>query len=279
MTIASRADIARLEADAERIATPCDGGALTWHAWGAGRPVVLLHGGSGSWTHWCRNVEALVAGGRRVIVPDLPGFGDSAAIPGVTDADDVPAVLEPAIAALVGDAPFDLVGFSFGSLVATLIAARGRLPLQRLVVVGPYLRGDEPGPPLRLRPWADTPPGPDRDAIHRHNLAVLMLARPASIDALAIALHGANLERDRMRSRRVAMTNLMRDTLPRVGCPLTAIWGSEDFGYRGREAVVRRVIGLAPTLGPVHEISGAGHWVQYEDAGAFDALLAATLDH
>ena len=29
--------------------------------WGEGRPLVLLHGGTGSWMHWVRNVEDAVA--------------------------------------------------------------------------------------------------------------------------------------------------------------------------------------------------------------------------
>jgi 2-hydroxy-6-oxonona-2,4-dienedioate hydrolase len=44
-------------------------------------PVVLFHGGSGSWTHWVRNIQPLVAAGRQVIAADLPGFGDSASPP------------------------------------------------------------------------------------------------------------------------------------------------------------------------------------------------------
>ncbi|MCD6078130.1 MAG: alpha/beta hydrolase fold protein, partial [Ramlibacter sp.] len=63
---------------ASRHVTPAGEGDVVWHAWGAGAPLVLLHGGSGSWTHWIRNVEALAVAGRRVLVPDLPGFGDSA---------------------------------------------------------------------------------------------------------------------------------------------------------------------------------------------------------
>ena len=76
-------DVERLRAWAQRVETPCGEGAMVWHAWGdpAAAPVVLLHGGAGSWTHWVRNITPLVAAGRRVWVPDLPGFGDSAPPP------------------------------------------------------------------------------------------------------------------------------------------------------------------------------------------------------
>jgi alpha-beta hydrolase superfamily lysophospholipase len=56
-------------------------GGMIWHAWGPDNAptFVLLHGGSGSWTHWIRNIEPLVAEGYRVLAVDLPGFGDSEA--------------------------------------------------------------------------------------------------------------------------------------------------------------------------------------------------------
>lgn len=41
---------------------------------GKGKPLLLLHGGHGGWVHWIDNIHAL-AGARRVIAPDLPGFG------------------------------------------------------------------------------------------------------------------------------------------------------------------------------------------------------------
>src|SRR5690606_34848395 len=81
--LATRARVAR---------TPCGSGALIWHIWGEGPPLVLLHGGSGSWTHWIRNIPALVDAGFSVFVPDLPGFGDSAAPP---DGEDADACIEP----------------------------------------------------------------------------------------------------------------------------------------------------------------------------------------
>ena len=104
----------RVLASARRLATPCgDGGEMVWHAWGDERsePLVLLHAGSGSWTHWIRNVEALAATGRRVVVPDLPGFSDSARPPGGQDADSVAPAVAQALPTIVGDAPVD-VGFS-----------------------------------------------------------------------------------------------------------------------------------------------------------------------
>lgn len=97
---------------------------MVWHCWGSGSPVVLLHGGSGSWTHWARNIEALAVTGQHVLVPDLPGFGDSASPPNGHDADALPPWLEVGLQQLLGEEPADLVGFSFGGLVAGLLAQR-----------------------------------------------------------------------------------------------------------------------------------------------------------
>jgi pimeloyl-ACP methyl ester carboxylesterase len=50
-------------------------------------PLVLLHGGHGSWMHWLRNAEALSAG-RTLWLPDMPGFNDSDAPPRVAPGED-----------------------------------------------------------------------------------------------------------------------------------------------------------------------------------------------
>jgi pimeloyl-ACP methyl ester carboxylesterase len=38
-------------------------------------PVLFVHGLAGCWQNWLENIPRLVAEGRRVIAPDLPGFG------------------------------------------------------------------------------------------------------------------------------------------------------------------------------------------------------------
>ena len=64
-----------IAAEAERIDTPCGDGTMAWRCWGSGPPLVLLHGGYGSWMHWIRNVLPL-SRQFTVIAPDMPGLGE-----------------------------------------------------------------------------------------------------------------------------------------------------------------------------------------------------------
>jgi pimeloyl-ACP methyl ester carboxylesterase len=276
--VVTLADLQALQAAAHVHHTPCGGEApLVWHAWGDGAPVLLLHGGAGSWTHWVRNIAALVRAGRRVWAPDMPGFGDSALPPGCQDADHLPPWLEQGLQVLLGPLPVDVVGFSFGGLVAGYLATARPQRVASLMLVGAPALSDERLPPLPLRIWSMAPPGERREAIHRHNLRTLMLARDASIDELAVAIHAANIERDRMRRRRLMLTDALRTLLPRIGCPLAGVWGEHDVLYRGRQGLVAAVLPLAPGFRGLTWVAGAGHWVPYEDAAAFDAALGAWL--
>src|SRR5207244_9095176 len=72
--------VAGIAAEADRMETPCGDGAMVWRCWGAGPPLVLLHGGYGSWMHWIRNVLPL-SRQFRVLAPDLPGLRESATPP------------------------------------------------------------------------------------------------------------------------------------------------------------------------------------------------------
>lgn len=265
----------RVLATATRHTTPCGEGEMVWHTWGEGEPLVLLHGGSGSWTHWIRNVEALAAAGRLVLVPDLPGFGDSAAPPGNKDADGVVPVLAEGLPWLVGMHAVDLVGFSFGGLCATLLAAAHPELVRHLVIVG------APGFGLRdkrlpLTGWRHLD-AESRLAAHRHNLGVLMLHRPASVDALAVALQAANVPRDRMPRRKLAMSDIVRRTLPRLECRIDAVYGDKDALYAERLAELPALLATAPSFRSLVLLPDAGHWAQYEDAPAFNSALLGLL--
>ena len=269
---------------ATRVETPCDTGAMVWHHWGkatrhpALAPLVLLHGGSGSWMHWLRNIDALVNSGRWVLVPDLPGFGDSAAPLHGTDADALPGLVEQGLQNLLGDAACDLVGFSFGGMVAGLLAAHYPVRVARLVLVGAPGLGITPDTPFHLRAWRHFKDAEKRDAIHRGNLAELMLHHPASISELALRLHVANVLRDRMQGRNLSRTDVLSRTLPLLKCPLHAIYGREDALFRGQLAAVEMAMRQAPRFKSFILIEEAGHWVQFERTEAFDVALLAALD-
>jgi pimeloyl-ACP methyl ester carboxylesterase len=264
-------------ARATRLASPCGDGDMVWHAWGDGEPLVLLHGGSGSWTHWIRNVEPLAAAGRRVLVPDLPGFGDSAKPPGNGDADGVVPVLAEGLPYLLGLQSVDVAGFSFGGLCGGLLAAARPELVRRLVLVG------APGFGLRekrltLVAWQHLDDPQARANAHRRNLATLMLHRTEAVDALAVAVQAANVPHDRMRRRKLAMTDILLRHLPAIECPVDAIYGEHDALYQGGMLdELEKLLPQAPHFGRLLRIPQAGHWVQFEAAAAFDEALLQLL--
>lgn len=269
-------------AGAMRLGTPCGDGELVWHAWGPvdspREPLVLLHGGSGSWTHWVRNVEALAASGRYVLVPDLPGFGDSAMPPDGVDADALPAPLEAGLAKLVGARPCIFVGFSFGGLTAGLLAARYPERVAALVVVGAPALGLASRRLQGLRAWRHLAEEQERRAVHRFNLGVLMLFHPESIDEQAIDIQAANVPRDRLPGRRLAFTRALAEAMQQIRCPVHALYGWEDSLYQGRQELLEKTFRAAsPSLQTFEFISDAGHWVHYERAEAFNAALLTVL--
>lgn len=247
-----------------------------WHFWGSGRNVVLLHGGSGSWTHWIRNIQVLVDAGWRVCVPDLPGFGDSLAAPEATDAPDLVEPIAHGIREVTGGQPCPVVCFSFGSVVAVMTAAAHPGLISRLVLVG------APGLGLRskrfpLIPLSGITDPKERKRIQGLNLQALMLHQAASADDFTIDIHVANLARDRMRNRKGGITDVIARTLPTLPIPLDALYGEEDALYTGQMDQAVAILRKAETLGEVVRIARAGHWVQYEASGPFNEHLLRIL--
>jgi len=267
--------LARLDAAAERMETPCGDGAMAWRAWGAGDPLVLLHGGTGSWRHWVRNVEAL-ARDRRVLAPDLPGLGESALPPPVREPGEIAAIVVDGLNRILGGgARFDICGFSFGALVSGHVAAREGRRLRSVTIVGAGALGlpRQPTPLTKVRDKA----GADRLAAHRANLASLMFADPSRIDALALAIQEWNTVHARFKSRGFAQTASLRDALARAVAPLHAIWGERDaIAWPHVAERVDAIRSLRPDA-RIAVIAGAGHWVAYEAADAFNAALETML--
>lgn len=112
--------------------------------WGKGAALVLLHGGMGSWTHWCRNIGAL-ARKFTVIALDMPGYGNSANAMS-SDEDGYIDCVAKVFAEIVDEAnPAGLVGFSFGAVIAAAVSRRQPQRVARLSLLGPAVSVIRPG--------------------------------------------------------------------------------------------------------------------------------------
>lgn len=113
---------------------------LYYETHGAGRPLILLHGGLGSGEMFGPLLPAL-SGRRQVIAPDLQGHGRTADIDRPLDV----RLMADDIAALIGhlglDKP-DLVGYSLGGGVALQTAIKYPALVGRLVAVSANIRRD-----------------------------------------------------------------------------------------------------------------------------------------
>ncbi|MDE2580376.1 MAG: alpha/beta fold hydrolase [Rhodospirillales bacterium] len=265
----------RLDRISRRCLSACGAGHMVWRSWGAGPALVLLHGGSGSWRHWARNIDYFVRA-RRVIAPDLPGLGESDLPPEPDNPRAMARILAHGLAGLIGSSEqYDLVGFSFGGVMAGCLAAVQDTRLRSLTIVGSGGLGLARGPTALVKVRHLT--GDERVAAHRTNLARLMIADPAKIDDLALTIQDRNTIQSRLKSPQISRGTWLAEALPAVRCPVAGIWGSldapslPDIGARER---ARRA--LRPEL-RFRVIDGAGHWVAYEAAASFNAALADLL--
>ncbi len=248
---------------------------MVWHAWGAGPALVLLHGGTGSWRHWVRTIPYF-APRRLVVAADLPGLGEFDMPPHPDDPWDTAAVLAQGLDRVIGpETRCDLAGFSYGGVVAGCLAARDCWRVRSLTIVGSGGIGLPRGRTelVKVRHLQGNP----RVAAHRTNLARLMIADPARIDELALAIQDWNTRHSRLKSPPISRGTFLREALATVRCPVNGIWGSRDApslpNIAAREEALRA---LRPEL-RFRVIEGAGHWVAYEAAEAFNATLDALL--
>lgn len=264
--------IEKLQGRARRLDIEHEGVRVCWRQFGSGAPLVLLHGGHGSWLHWVRNIEPL-SERFTVCVADMPGYGDSEAIA----SGDLQALRRATLGslnALLGaQQSIDLAGFSFGGLVAAQLAAE-RGHVRRLCLLGPAGHLSQRRPRGKLVNWKQAHRDGDAKTLAeqmRHNLAAHMLYDKASIDDLAIQVHTASCLNTRFISKHVARAGGLAEALDAFQGPTRLAWGEYD--------VTADPVPLLPALCQGHAqrqgliIQGSGHWAQYESADAVNRLL------
>lgn len=275
MTIAPAIDRRHIETPFRQTAN-----GTAWREFGIGDPLVLMHGGAGSWLHWVMNVDSL-AEWFRVIAIDQPSYGDSSRVEWDISNDDYPGVVADAVREICGDSPrIHLAGFSFGGLIAAATAVAlgprtGSLSMTGGAGYGPPTgRGFTLDSRRRLAERLGRAPTEDElRTMHADNLAKLMIWDRSKIDDWAVDMQLRNVERTRFDSRRLSWAGDTPRLIGQLTCPVMVVYGEHDAaaipGIKERFAMCRAVRPDVRT----HVIPNCGHWAMYEAPDTVNDLL------
>ncbi len=235
---------------------------------GAGPTVVLLHGANDQAGAWVRVAKPLAAR-HRLVIPDLPGHGDSAPREGPLAVADLQAGVDAVVALESAKAPVALVGNSLGGWLALLAAQAHPERVSHVVLVnGAAVRG-QPGADITLLPRTraeaaramDALTGPAAPRVPGFVLDDLVRRGPASpLARLLAAPIGPSLE----------------GRLGEIAVPVTLLWGAAD-----RFLTVSYAEGVARALPRARLVTldGCGHVPQRECPERFLTALQDALDH
>jgi pimeloyl-ACP methyl ester carboxylesterase len=251
-----------------------------YRSFGAGEPLVLMHGGAGSWEHWVRNVDVLAAA-FQVIAIDQPSYGDSTRVEWEISNEDYLAVVADAVTEACANAPrIHLAGFSFGGLIAAATALALGHRAASLSMTGGAGYGPPKGRGFTLdsrrrltERLGRTPNALELRAMHADNLAKLMLWDPSKIDDWAIDMQFRNVERTRFDSRRLSWADDTPRLIGELSCPVKVIYGEHDAA--AIPSIAERFEMCRATRPDVqtHIIPACGHWAMYETPDTVNALL------
>jgi pimeloyl-ACP methyl ester carboxylesterase len=253
-------------------------------------PLVLIHGLGGAASNWTELAPRL-ARTRRVLVPDLPGHGGSAALPAAPTlmpyADRVGRLM-----AQEEMAPAVVVGHSLGALVALRLALLQPAAVRGIVLAAAGgISSTTRRARYALAILGVVKPGrwlaPYRARIARSTfLRSLVFGYWGASDVLSLSgsavegfMAGPALHTDTVSAARALVADDPRAELAGVTCPCLVLWGSEDhqveigdaFEYARRLRAELRVI-----AGCGHLLIGERPDVCFDAIEEFSASISGT---
>jgi abhydrolase domain-containing protein 6 len=246
---------------------------------GEGDPLVLVHGLGATRAIWGRVAPTLTER-RRLIAPDLPGFGESPRPAGTFTlegaADSIAATLADR-----GVGEIDLVGHSLGGAVALRMASRHPELVRRLVLSAPA--GFRP----RSQPLADAlasslpvflaarrlvAPRMTESTAGRRFLLAGALHDPGrlSSEQALMMVNASRSARSLRAATAAAISADLAGDLAELDAPLGLLWGERD---RLLPVSVADAILEGRPETPVEIVPDAGHVMQMERPAEFAAAL------
>lgn len=248
---------------------------------GSGPAVIFIHGsgpGASGLSNFRQNVDAFVAAGYRVVLPDMIGYGASSK----------PAGIDYTLA-LFTDTLFEalqahglekatLVGNSLGGGVAIQITLDHPGFVENLILMAPgcvaafdaYIA--MPG----ISRMRSSFGGPDFDIVEQKRL-VTNLVHPDFAPGIADELVAERFAVARIQPKDVLARMRTPDLSPRLGeidKPMLVLWGRDDAFCP--EAHSRLFLERCPNVRTI-SFARTGHWVQLERANEFNGYSLAFL--
>ena len=246
---------------------------ISFRIWGQSGPIlVLLHGGYGSWMHFLKNVEEL-SKNFQVIVPDMPGFGESEPLPKVPNLDEYAQTLVDALSSLTNGSNYNIIGFSFGSAIGSHMIKFAGDSVNRLTLVGYNRTGNMPFKRPKMLSWRDAKTEEELNTAQRHNLSVMMIHKQEKIDDMAINLQTLNTKGAKVRSLEIVASHDLPNRILNISQPIDIIWGEFDVTLiNGIDDAQNRMKELIPDV-KFHIIPNSGHWIQFEEYEKFNSTI------
>ena len=259
-----------------------DGVRLNYFVEGEGAPVTLLHGFTQSGRSWKESIAKMPAG-RRWVVPDLRGHGETRTMPGL------PCTMDACTADLemlwdhLGVTRTHLVGYSMGGRLALHVAAKRPERILSLLTIGAHAGLEEEAREGRRRGDEALARRIETDGLEAFVNYWSALPLFAGLERRGPAFV-AQLRAERMSNTVAGLAASLRgmgaggmeplwDMLAGVTCPCTFVAGQLDHGY---VASARRLAAAVPN-GRIEVVLRAGHTVHQERPDAFARVLAAHL--
>lgn len=197
-------------------------GRLVYWQGGNGPTALLLHGANDQAGAWSLVAKPLAIR-HRLVVPDLPGHGESEPREGRLSVTDLLAGVERLVEAEAERGPVTLVGNSLGGWLAVLAAFHAPERVRHVVLVNGAAIRAAPGAAINLLPTT-------RDEARRAMEALTAPGSPAVPGFVLddIVRRGPGSPLARMLEAKVDDSLFVDDRLSELRVPVTLLWGDAD---------------------------------------------------
>ncbi len=241
---------------------------------GAGQPIVLVHGFPLDHTMWSGQLEAF-SSGKRVIAPDLRGFGSSVAADEMVSMEQFADDLAELLDVLQVDEPVVLCGLSMGGYIALQFVRKHADRLKALVLCDTRAAADSAEAAANRLKMAEQTLAEGAEVAARAMLPRLfgkktLGERPEVVESVHRVMLATSPAAIAAAQRGMASRPDMTGYLPRLRVPSLLIVGEEDAISPVAEMrqIAQSISGAQFAIVPE-----AGHMAPLENPAAFNAAL------